>query len=235
MAVTYRQQARPGAPVVRRFQDTFNRASGKLGPNWIHGITSYTPFGNPVNAGQAAIGASTQDGLQALLWFANGTINPGQFWNTFLLCAPLISACLNKSQYSQWSLVKSTATAGNGIQFGPATMVQSSGSTASLFGYCLLVDQTPAGQMYRVNGNAFTALGAGFAVAAGDILRLEATINPGDVTLVAKKNAVTQVTVVDNAASRLSEGSPGMIHRFSDNSGGQTFRSEWRNFDGGLL
>lgn len=71
---------------------------------------------------------------------------------------------------------------------------------------CYLVDM--AGQPLRLerfnSGSAVTTLQAASALAINDVVRASFDFtNPAQVTIVVKKNGVTQYTIVDNAAARL--------------------------------
>lgn len=222
-----------GGGTLTSFADSFNRASGRLGTDWHFGIQ---PNGsaNPIEAPLPSIGVSTLDGLQCLQWITITTGNPQSAWFGHLICAPLYIPLMGKNQFSQWTMIRSNTSGGNAILGGPSVLHSASGVVDC---YTLASFDDKSWRLDRRNANVFTHLanaGPG-TLANGDVLYLQAVINAGNTTLIAKRNGATIATVVDTSASRLTTGSVGFQMQDMGGSSGQTYQHEWRNFSGGKL
>jgi hypothetical protein len=232
-----------GSPPVTHFEDTFNRAGGQLGGNWIQTISASTPTINPIDAATFSIGTAA-DLAQAMICSVVGTINPGMTYPSGLLAAPIYMSNFGRSQFSEWQMVRMDRVGANDAFGGPSVLLKNDGQQAignekqGLNGYYILVFASD--KSYQLNrGNGFVATnltsGAAATFTANDIIRLEARINPSDVTLKVVKNGATINTFVDNTAGRMLLGSPGWFGQQFDNTGGGSMTNQWRNFRGGLL
>jgi hypothetical protein len=128
------------------------------------------------------------------------------------------------------NIFSSVAPAANSC--GLAVMMSADVDTA----YVLEVDTV--GNAYNlartVNETRVFLTGGGGPVANGNVLRLEATINPGDVTIEFFKNGVSQFSFADAAANRITFGAPGLYARAGTGVLGNN-QSQWRNFTAGRL
>lgn len=232
-----------GISLPTRFSDTFNRASGILGQNWIQTVSPFTPVVDPVNAATFGIGAAV-DLQQAVLLTVEGTGNPNTVWIAGLLCAPIYMNNFGKSQFSEWLMVANDRTGVNDVAGGPAVLAQNSGLQATgnekqgLFGYFLFIKASDKSyQLIRGTRGASTVITSGGAAsfANGDLIRLQVVVSAGQNDFTIFKNGASFATVTDNSAGRLQVGSPGWIGWLFDNSGGGTMTCQWRNFFGGLV
>src|SRR6516165_8318257 len=89
---------------VTSFSDTFQRA-GPIGPNWSYGYRTSTPFTAAICLQDCSIGASSFDGLNALLWFNEGITNPTDIWQSCLIPSQLQSTCDSRQQFSEWKVI----------------------------------------------------------------------------------------------------------------------------------
>jgi hypothetical protein len=228
--------------VARTFSDTFNRASGNLGKNWIQTSSPTTPTSNPITTGTYSIGVCT-DAIQGVIAAQVGSINPLLQYSGGLICVPLVLNCWGLSQFSEWKMVANDNTGANHVICGPACMLQNSGQQSvgteqqGLFGYLVeILSDTKAYFVVRGNETVQTTMfSAGATFINGDVVRLEAKVNAGDVTLTLKQNGTTINSFVDNSVGRILSGSPGFYNGSWDNSGGGSMTCQWRNFNGGLL
>lgn len=208
-----------GIARITRFQDTFNRASGDLGVNWIFATIPATPVVGNIYCPRAQIGADA--GTQRLLLSPIGTGAQGTGYWGGGLCLPLTRSVSSQNQFAEMQV---GATINLNTYSGPAVLINQS----HLYGV------GNDGQLIRADGpTSLVSLHAGFAVAAGDILRIEAVVTAPQVDLTVKKNGAVQYTVTDAGASRSTTGPPGFFSiMFAGGAGGS---SAWEDFDGGLL
>jgi hypothetical protein len=157
---------------------------------------------------------------------------------------PIYMSNFGKSQFSEWQMIRMDRVGANDAFGGPSVLLKNDGQQAvgnekqGLNGYYILVFASDKSyQLNRGNGFVATNLTSGPAATftANDVIRLEARINPGDVTLKVVKNGVTINTFVDNTVGRMLTGSPGWYGQQFDNTGGGSMTNQWRNFRGGLL
>lgn len=232
-----------GIPPVTRYVDSFNRASGNLGINWIQLMNGMIPIVNPICTATFTIG-SCVDVQQGVIMTQFGTLNPGMYYAAGLIAAPIYITNWGRSQYSQWLMIIHDQTGANDAGAGPAVLLQNPGNMSQgqeqngMYAYFIIVAaSTKNWTLFRGNYNpaTHTALASGGPLANGDTLRLEARCNVSDTTLTFKRNGVTQTTFVDNSPQHFQTGSPGFMANAFDQTGGGSMTSQWRNFDGGLL
>lgn len=234
-----------GTPQVTHFEDTFNRASGNLGQNWLQTMGPFIPTINPITTSVFSIGAAA-DLQQAMLLTVIGTGNPGMTYPAAVFPMPIYMSNYAKSQFSEWQLVRQDRVGANDAFGGPAVLMENSGQVSSgnqlngLHGYYILVFASD--KSYQLNrGNTLVAVnltsGPAASFTANDIIRLEARIasGGGSVELSVLKNGVQINSFLDNTAGRILTGSPAWYGQQFDNSGGGSMTSQWRNFRGGLL
>lgn len=231
----------PNAP--NQFSDTFNRASGGLGKNWIQTMGPFTPIINPVGCGTWSIGACS-DASQGCILSYVGSVNPGMWWSSGLICAPLYMSCWGLSQFSEWKLITLTDGGLLNVIGGPSVLNLNTGQLSvgsqanghSCYSFQTASDGSAA--LRRGNAGAFTTLAsvAAATISAGDVLRLEAVVVAGVSTvLTAKKNGSTIMSFSDIPATMLVGGSPGHYALQIDGTAAEVMVYQFRNFNGGRL
>lgn len=240
MSVTVSPITIAGTPTVRTFSDTFNRASGEMGTNWLWGNPPFTPAATPAQLQQYTIGVSLLDGLQCMIAGSiNGAANPNWVLTGFAIPIPAYMGILSKDQFSQATIVNATgagAERANGGLSVCAGFNPGGGIAGFAFYYLEALPQINVLQVGKcVNGTynfaaPFGAVGGG--VANGDVLRFAADIQATQVVLTVSKNGSVVGTFTDNTATRLVIGVPGIATRGS--GGVNPGRTEWRNFSCGV-
>lgn len=229
---------------ITSFSDTFTRANGDLGNNWISqmrnnggGTSDQFPTAIILNnkLRLSAVGNSNNN-ISDCLWIpqqliaTNPNTNlPGGIWG--------------KNQYAQITF-QAMSTNGSGVRQGIGIFAKNNtgGGVGEAQVYLLAVRYTSSGfgsiDIWKViggqneSGGTTTILGtSGAAPSAGDILRLEGTYSGTTVTLVYKKNGTQILSVTDNPANS-QIGWP-CIMVFT--SLGSTVSGDWTNFDCGML
>lgn len=220
-----------GAPLLAGFSDTFVRASGALGTQWVQASHSVTNP-PPTEWQDANIGASLTDGSQCLRWLPVGAGNPTCVLSGFAFPLPNYQAIRNRNAFVQCTLVGAAGAALERYNSGIAVQIRGDENTA----YCLeALPQINVLQLLRINQSTITLIsGVGGGVANGDILRLSFTVSAGQVDFIVKKNGVTVGTFTDNSASRLTVGTTGFWVRGGGGGVPTNGYSEWRNFSTGL-
>lgn len=212
--------------------DTFNRANGPLGANWIVGIQD--AGGTSVARPTIAIAASSVDGQKCIKWStvgaAVGTVQP-------CLVVPIFPiGLLNNNQYCQFRLVRHARTAGvNNLFMGLVILATVGGQNSNLNCYIWQLE-APAGNSVLIR--VTNGVQAGFGppnptFADGDLLRISAVINAADTTIQIIKNGIVQQTVVDTNAARKTQGMPGLMAT-SLNEPSANYISELREFSCGI-
>jgi len=237
-SVVYRTFGGGSPPPLRVFSDTFNRASGELGTQWLSGNTLFTPSATPAQGQQYKIGASVLDGLQCLICGSiNGAANPNWVLPGFAIPIPAYMGVINRNQFVQATLVTATGAGVERANAGIGCLMAFNTNTTDFSGYYLeALPQINVLQVGRQIGGTFL-FGAPFGtvgggVVNGDVLRMSADIQAGQVVLTVRKNGTVMATFTDNTASRLTVGVPGVITRGS--AGVNPGRTEFRNWSGGV-
>jgi len=186
------------------FSDNFNRANTSYGygDNWITWQYGYLPD---------AFAKIDQDCIVGN-GFCIGGSGTGYTVTTYSVFQPIVSPVLNLknfSQFAQATLVSGNNVGGARVCYGGIGILGNWGpTTAVLNGYAYVwFQELSLVSLIRLDA-AQTGLVAGVAAVAGDVIRLEGTINAGDVTVVAKVNGVVKSTTVDNNAARSTFGYP---------------------------
>jgi hypothetical protein len=245
--VKYWHTATPGGILtpVTHFSDTFNRASGGMGQNWIQTVGPWSPITNPVGSGTWAIG-SCVDVVQGLICTYVGSANPGMWWNTTVICVPLILTCWGLSQFSEWKSVSLTDGGLLNVIGGPSVMTQNQGNQSvgnvnnGNTGYSFQRASDGSCSIRRGCSGTFTTLGTAVAGTApdGSIMRIEAVVTPGVSTvLTAKVNGTIVLGPFTDAFANpmIIGGSPSLYMLQIDGTAAETMVNQWRNFNGGRL
>lgn len=225
------------------FTDSFARADNVYGYNQNWFLSRYGSLGSTgggiafamldqirISTNAASIGASA----------ANFTLDVG---GIFIIPVPILTAFpTTANQYCQVTFLSSNNVAGvRGVGGGPGVLLNWGLLTAAVNGYLIEIDRSASGgPAYNMNlcrlDTTSLALMAG-SIVAGDVIRLEATINAGDVTLVTKVNGVVINTTVDANAARSTFGYPAIVEDGLSRGGAPGAASQIRmnNFDCGVI
>lgn len=232
-----------GIALVTSFSDTFDRANTSFGAgnNWMQG---------------GSINTSTSPGVlhggnisaNAFVWTRSGAnINDASplAWVPAPIVTPYAASGIN--QYSQLTFSSSDSAQGSKLLYcGPACCLTFEGS--QLKGIFMYTAVNAGGFRYFGVGqwlnNVWTLLfevGAATAFhlyVAGDVLRLECTINATTISVNAKINGVSQGTGTASAVGAehvATVGVPGIGHRLFITSGLQTANTIFSDFSCGPL
>lgn len=241
-----------GAAVAKTFSDTFNRASGTLGSDWITGLwdCQNATVANTMYSTGFAISALF-DATQGLKLNQNpnggGIQNAGQCG--FMLPSSLgylvkpTSSGLSARQFSQITFYHGALSGGAGFATGPSCLLNF-GSGGSV-GTCYFINiNSSAKTIGSITGFQNVGLGGGtfyvalnlgaVAIADGDVIRLEVTPSAGSNFIQAFQNGTSIGNTNDNNGSRPTFGTVGVFGQpFSANLGIAT--AEYKNFSGGLF
>jgi hypothetical protein len=215
-------------PGSTSFFDSFSRATGPIGSNWVYGAYGVQPpFTNPIQGPFPWIQlGSTRNCMN---WILDNNVGVGQQWITW--AAPIQTMLALRTNKSQFSQVTFDSGASNSVVGLTVVMSGSQGQ-----GYLCETEMIPGGgtKLYSVASGGgtpwvinFGLLGTASAspLNPGDILRLSADLsNPSQVTLTVHINGALALTVID-AVSNYRTGFPGMmsIGQFT-NTGTMFFR-----------
>lgn len=216
-----------GDTIATSFSDTFLRAGGDLGPNWLQFSCPYTPIATPPNFFQIIV-SGTADSVS--MQPGGGVNNAAWAPPVFAIPRAVIQSLYGKTQFAQMTFLSQTNTA----RGGPGVMMDGNGEPQFT---CYQIGLSAAShlQLFRNNGaTSTTTLQADLGlVVANDIVRLSADLSvAGQVTLRTSKNGVVIDTTVDNAAGRLTTGCPGM--QLATASTNPTGIAKWTTFSCGL-
>lgn len=223
-----------GSTVSPVFTDSFARASGPLGSQWVQGNHMFTPAATPAQLQDATVATSLIDGLQCLRWASqNGAANPNWVLHGFAFPIPNYSLLLNRSQYVQCRIINSTGAGAERATSGMATMARGDEDSA----YALeCLPSINVVQLLRVTASTTVVLSGWGApgCANGDLFRLNCVLSAGqnDFTLI-KNGVLVPLAVSDIGAPRLTVGVPGFWVRGS--GGVLPGIAEWRSFESGPL
>ncbi len=223
-----------------QFSDTFNRANGGLGLDWISAVLAFGAT-VPIDSAFAQIAASALDGNQCLRYTTLGAINPLTYYRGRYLPVDLIHSTEGKNQFSEIQIVRHalTAGAGNSVDAGCGVLMNLTGQ--SYQGYHLTVRANDGIYILKkwIDANVATQtnllVGAAASYGNGDILRLEVRFTSAQLNFLVMRNGVTIDSVTDSAANRFTTGSVGLAFDELGNTAGETYTSEWRNYQGGVL
>lgn len=212
------------------FADTFNRASGRLGRNWIEGTYVFTPIVAPVAGTDISIGASTLDGLQCAIWASPSSgANPNTIWHGAAVPQTVYNSLYGADQFVQATFVQATGAGANEMQTGPSLF--QNGDVDS----CYYLEIAPASGTTRILRNLQSTLSVignlGVAPVNGNIYRMSLVNTGTQINFTVTINAGAPQTFSDATAQRITTGSPGLFCRGA--GGPAPGRAEYRNFSCG--
>lgn len=214
------------------FSDTFNRTSGNVGNNWDRQVYLTTPHPDPDCLGEYVIGAGGVG--QVLIVQSFGNNNPLTNYPTAIFTRVTRNGTFGKTpQFVQATFLQE---AGNNHLGGLAVMVNDDAQTM----YGLWIDGGAGPNnlsVQRIIGGANTDITgvAPVAVVNNDVLRMSATVNAGNVTIIISRNGTVIYNVVDSNAARITTGFTGGFYWLRmPITGGVGQQTQWRNFSCGL-
>lgn len=231
-----------GLPPVTRFQDSFNRASGPLGQNWMQGCIAITPDVNNVSVGFFSITQATDLVTQALTGNNINTAGATTQMPAIACPIPLINNFVwGKTQYCQLTF-KDYSSASNMDMF-IGCFVQPSALFNGYFMHANL--HVPFIEIAKYSPNAQNSPGSALnpstlvaapvnanAFASGDVIRMSVDLvtTPGSAIITLLVNGVQKAQVTDGVP--LIGGVPGI--GIIPGGGSLTTFFHLINFDGGI-
>lgn len=201
-----------GGRIVTAFSDDFNRANNTngFGENWTCAGLNYVAGGGAFSS-IGFVGISVNQSV----WQASA-VNRNDIFPFGFMPIPPMSGLAGKSQFSQLTFVSTNSVVGTRSYYlGPSILNGwVNGGFRQYMAICVRDDVSSLVAINRFDGSTYANLGGTFAMADGDVIRIEGRILGGgaSVDLTLKRNGVTLVTTNDAAATRSIAGSPG-IHR----------------------
>jgi hypothetical protein len=234
-----------GGNDILQFSDPLNvvdpNSATALGINWVQALKRNGQAAvDPLGETYAQIVNTNFDGAKGLV-FSTYAANPVVTWAR-TLCFPvkgnIFQNLSGKSQFSQVTLLQITGNYKNAV--GPCVCLypsESIGVTGYVSDFATNTDGVAlAWRLRRAIADSYTAslISGADIINSNDVIRLSADYSTaGQVTLTLKRNAVVLGTYVDNSASRLTVGGPGLWAALGDTNPG---KAELRTFScgGGL-
>lgn len=224
-----------GTGVATSFSDDFNRANTPygFGEDWFFGGYQYVAATALENGGINIEANTARFRCDIVVPFAD--LEPRNFYPV-----PVFTSLYGVSQFAQGTIVEDTSIAGAESMRAGIGVLSGRASNSDYRQYIL------SGIIDGVNnrwdlvsfkeGVRVVQLAGGVgSLALNDIMRVEATINVGDVTFEVFKNAISQGTFVDNGAEQPRTGSPFIGRDLFSVTAGPSVAQAWDNFSCGRL
>jgi hypothetical protein len=189
-----------GVVPITRFSDSFNRLDQPLllGVNWYSILTSRS-----LQIGQTFAANVNCAGTEAGFGTLPSNVNT---MRAMFIPAPLSWAQLtNRTQFSQVKYNSRTG-AGGLARIGPAVFLQANDEN----GYIANIRSELGDITIQRGVDIQTVLAGPFALAVGDVIRINCTPSPSSNSVSLFLNDVLQATFVDNAGARPLFGMPGI-------------------------
>jgi len=208
------------------FADTFNRASGPLGSDWIVASYPFLPTNTVVATMEANVGVATDLGQACLIAFI-GNANP-----TWVLPCQMIPILVSRNLFGLNAFCQATfisgadnSLAGIGLGLKTDTTLSFYSLANSTNGNTVTIRKWVAGALSTL------ATVRASKLVANEVIRFWVNYDdPAQVVLNATIDGGSLTTVADAAASRFYDGSPGILGISTNQTGTQ----QYRNFSCGL-
>jgi hypothetical protein len=224
------QMLQGGTPKVLSFADTFNRASGSLGLNWINAGYGFTPQVQPTSMGHMDIGLSTIDFLPcARFTMIAAVVNPNTIWHSQSIPIPNYIGLNGRNQFVQTTYITSNGLGANEMLSGPSVFARADEDSCY---YLELAVASGTTRILRVNQATLFVVGnLGAVPANGNVYRMSVVNTGTQINFTVITNGGAPQTFSDATAQRLTVGIPGYFCR---GAGGTIPGSaEYRNFVSG--
>lgn len=224
-----------GMPLQTQFADTFNRASGFPGSDWIVGISAILPFVQPIQVEQYSIGASTLAPFGQCLRVTplQSAANPNTDCPGWMIADRVYQNDLNgTSKFTEAVIIQNTGVGVERMNAGISIQHKADENT------CYFLECIPSINVMQIGKNVqgtitfpFGAL-ADPTVANNDKVSIAVVVSAGQVDFTVRKNDVIVGTKTDATGSRIVTGGMGFWTRGA--GGAIPGIAEWRNFRCGL-